>query len=166
MNWVPDLIPAAIRCRFPPETFTRRRLARGATSKLSDGIHAYNNGQTLHGQFLKCLCHSSPPPSSIRREVGGGGWLINQTTSTQPCNTLTRQGIYIPLHSCQEVGQQWIITPEQVLWRREHAGSDEGKAVGKGQQKEPAICSLSSSLMLMNRFYTYWIIMLNPDRRV
>ena len=68
---------------------------------------------------------------------GGGhcGWLINQTASTQPPNTLTRQGIYIPLPTCQEIAQQWIIT-ERVLWRGEHAGGDRDSWERKGCSRE------------------------------
>lgn len=71
---------------------------------------------------------------------GGGqqGWLINQTTSTQPPNTLTRQGICIPLHTCQETVQQWIITADRVLWRGKHVDSDR-----HSQGKEAIFCSFN-----------------------
>lgn len=123
INWVPDLIPAAVSCRFRSGV-----VSEGAISKQGEGTRAYNDGRTPHEQFLKCHRHSSPPtlihhptqqPGEVREVetvcMSGlrrrGVWLINQTTSTQPHNTLTRQGIYIALHTCQEIGQPWIITP-------------------------------------------------------
>lgn len=78
------------------------------------------------------------------------GWVINQTASTQPPYTLTRQGIYIPLHTCQEIAQQWIITPDQVLQRGEGAGSDRDN---HGKLSAPFPLSLMKTNSLLWRLY-------------
>lgn len=86
------------------------------TSRLIHHLHSSIEGGKAGAMASLCVCVCVHGSMCDRKGGWGGGWgwMINQTTSTQAPNTLTRQGIYIPLHSCQEIGQQWIITPGRV----------------------------------------------------
>lgn len=139
------------------------------TGKMLTLVHTHSLALTcrlLHTVKLQCVfltLHLQAHPSPIqqptgRQGIGGGesratmciyvhvcactwGWVINQTTSTQPPNSLTRQRIYIPLHTCQEIPQQWIITPGQVLWRGGHAGSDRDSSGKRGAVRSISLLS-------------------------
>lgn len=124
----------------------------------------------IYSQILMRLLHSSPPDSSItfraaRKEAGKkvlasanfqrrlegskDEWLTApQVHSLQ--TALTRQGIYIPLHTCQETVQLWIITADQVLWRGEHAGSDGYSGEKEGCSIKHYSAPLPLSLMKTN----------------
>lgn len=115
------------------------------TSRLIHHLHSSIEGGRAGAVASLCVCvcvHGSLCDGEGGWE--GWGWMINQTTSTQAPNTLTRQGIYIPLHSCQEIGQQWIITPGWVYWREEHTVID--TAEEKGQQRGASVCSPSPGI--------------------
>lgn len=74
---------------------------------------------------------------------GHSGWLINPGTSTQLPSSLTRKGIYIPLHTCQEIAHRRIII---VMWE-----VNMQPLIEKCSSEEYYSCLLTLSLMKTNR---------------
>lgn len=118
-------------CRVKASGLTRTDMQARFLLPSHAGFFVWSNSNVSSSLFTSTLIHhllSSQEAgrreavASVESVLGGQcGWVINQTASTQPPNTLTRQGIYIPLHTCQEIAQQWIITADHVLWRGERA---------------------------------------------